>query len=29
MVFLDKIFKTFSRIILMNSTLKHEMQFPT
>ena len=25
----DKIFKTFSWIILMNSTLEHDMQFPT
>ena len=25
----DKIFKTFSWIILMNSALEHDMQFPT
>ena len=30
MVFIDKIFKTFSWIILMNSTLEHDMKpFPT
>ena len=30
MVFIDKIFKTFSWIILMNGTLEHDMKpFPT